>query len=218
MSTESIVIFGVLVVVVALGTIRRILRTSAQLRRIGPGEERDAIVASRWSLAGSVAMFLAIALGLRHQSVLTPGLWLLLGCGSSLVVVAGIRTRRLAASRRQTLLRATATSTALADRVEALELERARYQGPPVRVRVMSMGAMVVAAGTNLWILSMVRTPRLVVGFGAITVLTIGLLGWEIVKMLRGMKERDRIDAEIDALLGTDAGPPRRVEGLDTVP
>lgn len=176
-----------------------LIRAGAGLRELGPGPEREELQNSLWSMAGSVGIMLAIGLGLVSAPFTLQGI--VLGGAVCLVVVGGIKSKRLAATRRCEVLGSGASAIALADRVEALEAEQERYRTVPLRIRLFGIGAKLVVVGAALSAIRIVRHPISFAVFGAAALGHIVWLVWDILSDLRRKAAWDRIDSEITALL-----------------
>jgi hypothetical protein len=176
-----------------------------RLRGQEAGPERDALLTSLWSLAGTAGILVSIATGVPPFSVALAPRVLVLGAGVGLLVTGRIKSSRLAAAREHELLRAGTPAESLAERVDALEVRRSRYGRIPLRTHIARAGAKVFAAGMALSIMPLVRSGTMTAILGAFAAVHIGWLGWDLLASLERKFARDRVDEEISQLLEPDA-------------
>jgi hypothetical protein len=185
---------------------------------MGPGRERDALTTALWSMGGSAAIVLSIAMGLPPLSLPLWPRMLVLGGAVGLVVTGSIKSRQLERAREQELLHAGATAVTLADRIEALEGQRPKYRRIPLRIQLTLMGGKAMMAGSALWLLQVARHGAPLVLFGSVALAATAWLGWDVLNLLRRRAGRERIDAEIEGLLdgAVPAIPEARHRGKTT--
>lgn len=192
----------VLVLVVLVAGVVGLVRTAVKLRSVGPGLERDTLVVSQLSVGASTAIVASIAMGLPPLSLSLAFRGLVLGGAVGLVAASSVKSRRLAAARRQAALRSADTAMSLADQIDALELERAQHQRLSLRVALPAMVSKAVVGVTAMWAMAVVQGPSAAAVFGLVGVGGIASLGWDLVKLRRSKTARERIDVAMDSLLG----------------
>ena len=172
-----------------------------QLRRLGASREREDLAVSLWSMGGSVAIVVSIAMGLPPLSLALWPRMLVLSGAVGLVLTGTLKSRRLKQAREQELLKAGATAVTLADRIEVLEVQGLKYRRIPLRLQFVLMGGKAMIAGSGFWALRLIRhgTPAAVFLTGALA--ATAWLGWDILSVFRRRAGRERIDAEIGILL-----------------
>ena len=191
----------VIVVIAAVVAILGFVRAGRQLHRVGPGRERDALTTSLWSMGGSAAIVLSIAMGLPPLSLPLWPRMLVLGGAVGLVVTGSIKSGQLKRAREQELLHASATAVTLADRIEALEGQRLKYRRIPLRLQVILMGGKAMMAGSAFWLMHVTRHGGSLPLFGSVALAATAWLGWDVLNLVRRRAGRERIDAEIEGLL-----------------
>ena len=191
----------VIVTVAAVAAMVGFFRAGRQLRRLGPSREREDLAVSLWSMGGSVAIVLSIAMGLPPLSLPLWPRMLVLSSAVGLLLTGTLKSKRLKQAREQELLKAGATAVTLADRIEALEVQRLKYRRISLRLQFVLMGGKAMMAGSGFWALRLIRhgTPAAVFLTGALA--ATAWLGWDILSVFRRRAGRERIDAEIGILL-----------------
>jgi len=200
--TSLLALVVILAALLSLG----FLRAGRQLRRMVPGRERETLATSLWSMGGSAAIVLSIAMGLPPLSLPLWPRMLVLGGAVGLVVTGGVKLRRLRRAREQELLQAGASAVTLADRIEALEGQRFKYRRIPLWVQLSLIGGEAVMAGSAFWALYRIRHGASLVVFGSVALAATAGLVWHVFDLFRRRAGRERIDAEVERLLD-DAAP-----------
>ena len=178
-------------------------RAGWQLPGWRPSREREDLAVSLWSMGGSVAIVVSIAMGLPPLSLPLWPRMLVLSGAVGLVLTGTLKAKRLKHAREQELLKAGATAVTLADRIEALEVQRLKYRRIPLRLQFVLMGGKAMIAGSGFWALRLIRhgTPATVFLTGARGVATVSAWAGDILSVFRRRAGRERIDAEIGILL-----------------